>query len=963
MKKLFYSFATLAIFAGCTKVAEVENTTAPKEDGNLVHMTIRADAPETKTYISQVGETNKYQPGWNKGDKLAVFFDGVKDTKDAELDNSGDNGKAAEFKGDVTVGTGSHKVYAFYPATTVFKKGDANTKVQLQVATVQRPTANNFDPAADIAIGKAMDIDITSDKVTIDNMVFARPLATVKVSITESNDDIAASEKINAITIEGEADLTGVFEWDYDAEETTTLSDDPSVTADLSANPIAFGTPVYLLVNPATLAAGTELTVTVSTDSHEITKTISLPNDIKFPIGSIAELRINLDNTTNVVVSDPVAEPTSTGWFLVKKAHWLRPGDEVAIVAAEHNVAMSTTQESKYRGNVDVSISEEKLTVIDDVQRFTLETGTAANTFAFKAVNGSQAGKYIYAPGNDNLLKSQSEKDDNASFYVSVASDGEASMQSMCEGERDMLRYNSSSPRFCCYANSSSIKENVRIYKHYSSGIPSLSTPSNLEAVAIDDDVIVAWDKVDDADSYTITLGETVVTDVPQANSPSYKFENVADGEYTVTVKAVSNDHSTLLDSELAITSVTVAASVPDLSGYYLIGSYNDSKWILMSSTNGGNFYSSYTSSVSKEAASVSFSDFADVTDINTYVWKVEAYDGAYSIKSMDTSKYVSYTGSSNAAQAVEALAASTKFDITLTETEATIESCNVSGRGLKYNSASPRFAFYTSGQKSIFMIPATYDERTEVTLSFAEPELNYNTDNYGTCVGQTATASPEVAAITSNITYSISGDAIGTVNASTGAVTLNGTTGTATITATFAGDANYMAAKESYVISVSVPGAESIVYTLLPAITGENAPHNAYASEATTTIDGIGWAVTGNSSLVPWRIGGKSITKTDRTIYSTTAISNNISKIEITHGAASSITVNSMTVIVSKNADFSSPVSTLTPSFTANGTVTVNRPDGSNWSNCYYKFVYNVTVTNSSNKYIEFSKAEFTGK
>ena len=69
------------------------------------------------------------------------------------------------------------------------------------------------------------------------------------------------------------------------------------------------------------------------------------------------------------------------------------------------------------------------------------------------------------------------------------------------------------------------------------------------------------------------------------------------------------------------------------------------------------------------------------------------------------------------------------------------------------------------------------------------------------------------------------------------------------------------------------------------------------------------------------------------------------------------------MTVIVSKNADFSSPVSTLTPSFVANSTVTVNRPDGKDWSNCYYKFVYNVTVSGSSNKYIEFTKAVFTGK
>ena len=50
-------------------------------------------------------------------------------------------------------------------------------------------------------------------------------------------------------------------------------------------------------------------------------------------------------------------------------------------------------------------------------------------------------------------------------------------------------------------------------------------------------------------------------------------------------------------------------------------------------------------------------------------------------------------------------------------------------------------------------------------------------------------------------------------------------------------------------------------------------------------------------------------------------------------------------------------------PTFAANSTVTVERPEGKDWSNCYYKIVYNVTVSGSSNKFIEFTKAEFTGK
>ena len=149
---------------------------------------------------------------------------------------------------------------------------------------------------------------------------------------------------------------------------------------------------------------------------------------------------------------------------------------------------------------------------------------------------------------------------------------------------------------------------------------------------------------------------------------------------------------------------------------------------------------------------------------------------------------------------------------------------------------------------------------------------------------------------------------------------------------------------------------AESTCYTLTPT-TGSN---NSYASNCDIKIGDITWNVTGNSQEIPWRIGGKSITGVDRSVYSKTALAKNVSKIELTIGTANSITVNSLTVIVSKNSDFSNPVSTITPKFAASSTITINRPDGKDWSNCYYKFTFNVTVSSTSNKFVQFSGATF---
>ena len=148
----------------------------------------------------------------------------------------------------------------------------------------------------------------------------------------------------------------------------------------------------------------------------------------------------------------------------------------------------------------------------------------------------------------------------------------------------------------------------------------------------------------------------------------------------------------------------------------------------------------------------------------------------------------------------------------------------------------------------------------------------------------------------------------------------------------------------------------EVVAYTLTPT----NGSNNSYTGNCDIEINSITWNLEGNSQMQPWRIGGKSITNVDRKLYSKTAISDNISKIEVTHGAASSITINSWTVIVASDADFTNIVSTLNPTFMANSTTTINRPDGKDWSNCYYRFVYNVTVSGSSNKFLEFSEAKF---
>ena len=151
----------------------------------------------------------------------------------------------------------------------------------------------------------------------------------------------------------------------------------------------------------------------------------------------------------------------SEGWYEVTNTGQLNVGDQVIIVAANANYAMSTTQNTNNRGRVSVSKSENEVSFDTDVQIFTLEEGTEDNTYAFYTGSG-----YIYAAGanSNNYLKTQVEKDGNASFKISISA-GVTSVIAKGSSSKNVLQYNSGSGIFSCYGTAS--QQAVTLYKYY----------------------------------------------------------------------------------------------------------------------------------------------------------------------------------------------------------------------------------------------------------------------------------------------------------------------------------------------------------------------------------------------------------------------------------------------------------------------------------------------------------------
>ena len=205
----------------------------------------------------------------------------------------------------------------------------------------------------------------------------------------------------------------------------------------------------------------------------------------------------------------------------------------------------------------------------------------------------------------------------------------------------------------------------------------------------------------------------------------------------------------------------------------------------------------------------------------------------------------------------------------------------------------------------------------------------------------------PSYASVPST-TYSSSDETIATVSAA-GLVT-GVAKGSAVITAT-------TASSVSATFDVAVA---SVVYSLTASNAGSTGNNSNYAQASEFTQNGVTWMVCANIAIDGgWRFGGKSLDKVDRSMYSSTAVASDSDKIVISlAGTGGNITVNSMKVGVYSTAELAAAggdgdVATFAPKWAANSTIILDKQDSASWANCFFGITFNVTVTQSSNKYI----------
>ncbi|MDY5982900.1 MAG: endonuclease [Anaeroplasma sp.] len=271
-------------------------------------------------------------------------------------------------------------------------------------------------------------------------------------------------------------------------------------------------------------------------------------NTLMKDINTFRETSTKASMKFNYDVTETASSDTVT-YTLVSNTNELKVGDVIVIAASDANYALSTTQNTNNRGQTAITKESNTITFGDDVEFITLESGALENTFALKTSSG-----YLYAASSSsNVLKTQDEIDDNASWAMDY-SNGNGTIKAQGTNSRNNLKYNSSAKIFSCYASG---QQAVQIYKktsgkgttidisnayiRFGGGI-SKSTYQGL--LTLGEDVSFGVSLSKDGMNYTDYLANPVYVD-----SIGAKLENVNGNyvQYSVLIPANEVDYTTLV--------------------------------------------------------------------------------------------------------------------------------------------------------------------------------------------------------------------------------------------------------------------------------------------------------------------------------------------------------------------------------------------------------------------------------
>ncbi len=1020
MKKIMKPFVLVA--AAAMALASCQKNEIPAPEKQDVHFTINAGI-KTRTSIVESADKDEsgkpiYHAQWDGNEELGVLFAAPKaetTASDVVRLTNAVSGRTASFQGTVTVDKSAGTFYAFYPAEA-FKSGYADGDARLDLKNVQKPTATSFDPSCDILVAKPYDYEVVDGKVVADGLEFARLMSVLRIDLMSEFADIQ-NEFVESVSFTaGDVKITGYARIFLDNPEFNgkwASSGDQwcTVTANYDSDLVSInGTSnsVYLVIAPVTIPADKDLTFEIKTKNYTVSKTVKSPG-MKFTAGKVSKINLTIaaDNCDKIDTS------------IDYSGEWLITG-----VKDTQTYAVSAYVEGN---NLDVlvpiTVADEKITEVDGLAACKMvitkvSTEGYAGMYTIEDASSTEEKRsYLYAAGtgSNNYLKASSTLSKGSYWDITKNDNGTYTIiASKHTTDRNTIWYNTTNNIFSCYQSNSASYKPITLYP-YSMVVPDTTpklelgeesieltaaggegtidvTAKNLPA-DIQVRALTAKGAQDEVEWLTAAYADGVITYTAEANESeeartayieAYVSDDLKDGiAVTQAGKPAEGDTTPKF--------VKVTATPADWSGVYILGYTDGSTLKTLCGKNSLGNYGAYVD-LTLEDQSILSSEVP-----NECVLTIESTTNGYSLNVNNT--YLGYTSTSTSGN--NYLWFNSSFESSKYEWTIKMDGENVlvtsvynTNRVIKWNNASNglRFACYTSSQSPIQLYklmggePGDEEPKPAITVS-SEASVNVEAAGATGTVSYTLTNAVADAKVSAqaNQTWVT----IGTITSTSVPFTVSENIGeqrTATITLSYDG-------AESKTVNITQaeaqsgggetpepepdptpdpeepetpvdpnPGtpATSPCYTMETNTAGSN---NDYTKNCDVTINGVKWNVTGNAQMTPWRIGGKSISNADRAVYTKTAYSSALSKVDFQVGTSSgSITWHSLKLIYSTNADFSdAQTMTISTGLAASNTYSF-APEGGFPENCYFKFVMNVSVSGSSNKYYQLSSIKFYG-
>lgn len=392
-----------------------------------------------------------------------------------------------------------------------------------------------------------------------------------------------------------------------------------------------------------------------------------------------------------------------------------------------------------------------------------------------------------------------------------------------------------------------------------------------------------------------------------------------------------------------------------DFSGTYVVLAKNNTSYYAMSGNPGSYTY--------MPKVDFTYDGTASPVEVSNpeIVWTVAKTDDGYTFKCKSNDKCLSYSGNSNAAYVLET-ADSTCYMNVLQQNDGTFAITNKvqSSRRLRYNTTSPRFAFYTgtTGTGDLMLVKASYS---------SSPILNPITNPSKVAVG----GATGVA-----VTYTVTNPVAGRVaSASTSATWIKNFDCATYGTITFDVDASAESSERSADVTVSYEGTADVKftvtqegsagptsYTVLFGSSYNSGKVGSYTNSWYVNVDGVQFLdmVNWNNNNNGWnyvKAGGKSGNLTG-TMTTHSALPLAVGTVKVTIDNIVTGSVTSLTLYVSSDSAFpgTGTTSYSVPMSTGEKSVTITAPA----KNRYYKLEAVCTQNSSTNGLITISKVVF---